>query len=505
MSKFCGGNIMLDKIQGVLDFDKSVVLGQKQTIVKFRMFCKEDHIESVLTAEITPVLNTLKPIDGMVDFFGKVTAKILIKEQNGTVGGMSYTVDLNDEYKDNTIKSDSILTADSNVVEYDFQVDGAEVVVNAVINTQFRIFEKNQVSFLEEANIECRFNNVAYGKLVSNIDEVFSVSSQLEVKDDIARMLSSQSNIAIVSATVKNNIMQVDGKVIVNIAYVPTGEECPKSILMPFDFSQEIAVVGEGVPVLTASSRATKIRLEVFEDQKNSVFTVETLIGLSGVLLAEKEQKVIDDCYSTFYELTTKIGSAESIVPKGLFSISSKISDDIDVVAEDVQFCGLFSQSVTLFSGVAVNDGIETTGMITADIIFKSNDKYVTQKLEYPFNIVLQQSGVDVGDIVELGVALQDGSFEYVNQKISANWNLIFTANVLRNVSFNFIADVETGESLENNFGAIEVSLAFAGDNIWDVAKNLNMSLEELKILNPNLTDPLEYDQKLLVYHGIKN
>ena len=77
--------------------------------------------------------------------FGKVTAKILIKEQNGTVGGMSYTVDLNDEYKDNAIKSDSILTADSNVVEYDFQVDGAEVVVNAVINTQFRIFEKNQV------------------------------------------------------------------------------------------------------------------------------------------------------------------------------------------------------------------------------------------------------------------------------------------------------------------------------------------------------------------------
>ena len=91
--------------------------------------------------------------------------------------------------------------------------------------------------------------------------------------------------------------------------------------------------------------------------------------------------------------------------------------------------------------------------------------------------------------------------------KVLLNLSLLFRWSCSKPHKFRNANNLKckTGESLENNFGAIEVSLAFAGDNIWDVAKNLNMSLEELKILNPNLTDPLEYDQKLLVYHGIKN
>ena len=84
-------------------------------------------------------------------------------------------------------------------------------------------------------------------------------------------------------------------------------------------------------------------------------------------------------------------------------------------------------------------------------------------------------------------------------------WDLFFVANVLRNRSFTFVSDLEEGENLSDNYGAIEISLAFAGDQLWDVAKNLNMSLDELTRLNPNLNDPLEVDQKLLVYHKVES
>lgn len=497
---------MLDKNQGILNFDKSIILGQKQSIVKFRMFCKEDNVESVLATEITPVLNALKPSDGGVEFSGKITAKVLVREQNGTIGGMSYTVDLIDEYKDIAIKSDSIMTADTSIVEYDFQVEGAEVTVNAIIDTQFRIFARDELRFLEEGNLECRFDDIVYGTAVSTVDEVFSVSSQLELKDDIARVLSSQSNVVITSATNRDKIIYIEGRVILSLVYVPTGQENPQNILMPFDFSQEIAVEEDGAPILSVVAKSTKIRLEVFEDQKNSVFTVETIVGVSGVLMVTKEQKVISDCYSTISAISTQMITMESTIPNGMYCISSKIKDEIEIATEESwEFCGLFGSNITLLNTVAKTDGIETSGLINADVIFNTPNGFISQKLEYPFAIILEQKEINLGDIVELSGVLQGVNVNLLGQKINVEWDLFFVANVLRNRSFTFVSDLEEGENLSDNYGAIEISLAFAGDQLWDVAKNLNMSLDELTRLNPNLNDPLEVDQKLLVYHKVES
>ena len=44
--------------QAGLNADKLVSLGQKQTAVKFKAFCKEDNVESVLVQELSPVVNT---------------------------------------------------------------------------------------------------------------------------------------------------------------------------------------------------------------------------------------------------------------------------------------------------------------------------------------------------------------------------------------------------------------------------------------------------------------
>lgn len=497
---------MLDKTQSTLNFDKSIILGQKQTAVKFRMFCKEDNVDSVLATEITPIINTLKTAEGVVDIAGKVTAKILVREQNGIVGGMSYTVDLSDRYDNSAITSNSILTSDCTVVEYDVNVEGAEVTVNAVIGVEIRIFERTQVACLQEGNLECRFETVTHANAIAKVEEVFSASAQLEIKDDIARVLSSQSNVVVSAVNISDKIMTVEGEVILNLVYVPTNEDLPQSVLMPFGFTQEISVAENGVALITAIAKSTKIRLEVFEDQKNSVFTVETLIGVDGVLFEEREQSVIADCFSTTNAISTQNATGESSVPKGLYCVFAEIEDDIQVSTEDDwQFVGVFCQEISILNTQAVTDGIEVTGIIDGDLLFKSGDGFISQKTENPFSITLNVEGVMIGDIVDLRGAIKQCDLRFDAGTIHAQWKVAFVVNLLRNVTVSFVADVEEGENLTDAFGAIEVSLAFAGDSLWEVAKNLNMSIGELKSLNPELTDPIETNQKLVVYHRTQN
>ena len=42
-----------------------------------------------------------------------------------------------------------------------------------------------------------------------------------------------------------------------------------------------------------------------------------------------------------------------------------------------------------------------------------------------------------------------------------------------------------------------------AGETLWQIAKSLRMSKEDIMAANPELVTPLEKDEKLVVYHCI--
>ena len=494
---------MLEKKQGELRFDKSFVLGQKQTAVKFRMFCKEDNVESVLAMDIVPLLNTLNVEEGSVDFSGKITTKLLVKEQNGAIGGMSYTVDVTDKFKHEHLTNDSIVLASMEIVEQETTVEGAEVTVNLVVDTQFRLYQNLTTSFLEGGNLECFYTDVDYGKVKGQIDNVFNVATELEINDDIARVLSSQSNAILRSATITDKIMTVSGQVVVSLVYLPTDSDIHKNVLLPFDFTEEIEVSQNGIAMIELITKSTKIRLEVFEDQKNSVFSVDVSILAKGVIIVNEKQSVVTDCYSTVSDLSMVNTTLDTTLAKGFYAIEEEFSDKIQINTQsDWQYCGLFSPVLSILKTQATQGAITVSGIVSGDLIFKTQQGYLSQKAEYPFETSLTQE-VDIGDIVEVNGGVVAVNSNQIDDFVESQFKVVFNAKVWQNKTLTFVNDVVEGEPLQD-VSAIEVSLAFKGDSIWDVAKSLNMSVTDVKKLNPELTDPLEQDQKLLIYHHLK-
>ena len=491
--------------QAGLNADKLVSLGQKQTAVKFKAFCKEDNVESVLVQELSPVVNTFQAADGKVSYSGKITAKLLVEEQNGGVGGMSYTADFSDEFFAAAITENSAVLPRCDILDFSTEVDGAEVSVNAVIATDFLAVNQVNYPLFDGDGVICKRNKIPVGTVTARVDEVFSAGAELEVKADVARVLSSQSFAVIDSAEVKDKVLTVTGECVLNLSYLTTESQVPQNAYFTYEFTQEIAVEADGMPFVFADVRATKIHMEIEENAQESVFMAESLIVLRGIIVEETEREVVVDCFSPTNATNVAASTAESTVIKHMCALNSAVEEKIvTAIPSNAILSGFFGGNVSVVNAMTVEGGVDVSGVVSGNVIYTVDDTVKSEKIDLPFNTVLTCDAANVGDGVYVNASIRVADVTLDGGEATVKAELVFSVRLTSTRSSAFVSSVDIGEAENADRGAIEVCLAFKGDNLWEVAKSLKMSVEDILQLNPELTDPLDRDQKLLIYHTLQ-
>ena len=65
------------------------------------------------------------------------------------------------------------------------------------------------------------------------------------------------------------------------------------------------------------------------------------------------------------------------------------------------------------------------------------------------------------------------------------------------------VTKIDEIRTLPQNDSAIEIYFAKTGDTIWDIAKELKVTEEQLLNQNPDLVSPLEKDEKVVLYYNL--
>ena len=73
----------------------------------------------------------------------------------------------------------------------------------------------------------------------------------------------------------------------------------------------------------------------------------------------------------------------------------------------------------------------------------------------------------------------------------------------VRDVNYGVILSAEEKPFDKTQLPAIEVCLAHKGETLWELAKGLHMSEEDLLAVNPEIKSPLEKDARIVVYNKI--
>ena len=84
--------------------------------------------------------------------------------------------------------------------------------------------------------------------------------------------------------------------------------------------------------------------------------------------------------------------------------------------------------------------------------------------------------------------------------EIDAEATLKITVQEKRTVTARLVSSAEEGEALQQSDSAVSVYIPRAGDGLWELAKSLKKSPEEVSASNPDIEFPVREGQRVIVY-----
>ena len=145
---------------------------------------------------------------------------------------------------------------------------------------------------------------------------------------------------------------------------------------------------------------------------------------------------------------------------------------------------------------------MEAEGVVTAEVLLRGADGgHKSCSLSLPFVFPLDTSEEIVeADCMVCGLNLRRKK----ESETEAEATLKISLRTYKNCEWEYVDGVEEGEAFEDNSAAISVFIPRAGEDLWQVAKRLSRTPEELQKSNPDLEFPVREGERIFVFRQIK-
>lgn len=209
------------------------------------------------------------------------------------------------------------------------------------------------------------------------------------------------------------------------------------------------------------------------------------------------------------------------------FSCENKLEIGREELAEEYLFdCVRFTERASGTAGVNLNGGAALTfadslqavtlaeaslscvksdgkefaeGAITAVVIVAdAENSHRSLNITLPFSVPLhiEDDGRREVEALPCGVVVRQRQ----EGEIEAEATLKICIKIYKTRKINCVCSIAEGEAVEDNKSAFSVYIASAGEDLWNTAKRLNKSPQEIERYNPDLKFPLRGDERIIVY-----
>ncbi|MGN1062683.1 MAG: hypothetical protein ACI4RO_06085, partial [Candidatus Scatosoma sp.] len=153
----------------------------------------------------------------------------------------------------------------------------------------------------------------------------------------------------------------------------------------------------------------------------------------------------------------------------------------------------------------ADDNAIELEGAATARVILSDKDGVRAAEMTLPFlfnetcdSSLLSGEQTFEAEAVVCGISMRQKK----EGEAEAEATVKITVYFYETVPVSYVAAAEEGEEYGEEKCAMSVFLPRAGDGLWETAKALRKTPEELQRSNPNLVFPLKEKERILIYNG---
>ncbi len=400
------------------------------------------------------------------------------------------------------------LWAECGVADIDSSAVGEMIKIQSVVNLKVMGIYQEKCEILGEQpdNVICKKENIITQSLINIVDGTFDMEESFDTGCTVEKILHSE-----VTAMV-NNVKTMDGKCVVSgnvcgsLCYLSEGIVTSKNFNTPF--SEEIECSGmleDDKSNVIIKSTNCKIVLTGLEG--DNVILMQTTVSLRIDCLRQMEKEIICDAFLADFEIETEEEKCCYEVFDKSYNLFDKIVGSAaigdDMIAVSKVICTSLSRNILV--NTYYDDGrIIVEGVLAANVVYmnvENNPQSILIELPYS----LQFDEIIEGANKKLSAnAIIDNLYAKVKRdkefEVTANISIMVTAQ--DEVCHNAIKDVIVTDIKKCNNFSIVIYNCKSGDDLWEVAKAIGTSIENILSQNSDLDGDLA-GRKIVYYKQI--
>ena len=472
-----------------------------QSIVECR-FPQSTDISEIIA--VSPQLSCVlsEAAAGRANYAGRLVLSIVCADEEGKLCRMQKGAEFSHSADDERLTSSHTLTTRLACDKISVRREGSSFVVAAIVSADICAYIRGERSYVTGA--EGAFLNLRRTSFCSVIN--FSGESEVEDKfdaDSVADILVPSAKAVVQSVVCGTGEAEINGEIYLSL-FAMRGQS-PATLERVIPFRSVVACddcsLGRQA-IAFAEISDLNVAATVNEERGKCEVEFTCTLAFSGNIYDVTEDDAAVDAFSCDNELELAFSDEEyeecgeikvyTQRVSGLAATSGKLGYD----------CRFAAVALPEAECAQASSPSAVEGVVRATLVYEQNGEMRSTVFELPFAERLAGMADD-GQKVRLDCAVSGISVRLrAEGEVEAEAVLKICAVGTRERKIRYISSIVEGREKPVPLGALSVCFPAAGDGLWEAAKKLSQSPDEVAALNPSLSYPLTGKERIIVYRA---
>lgn len=490
-------------------------LGRKQVILdcKFNVDTSKE-IDKILSVHSIPIIINNTCTSGRVNYGGKLDTNLLYTTTSGEKYSLITVSDFSESFESSEIDDTSIAILDCKIVDITTpSIKANEVKVACIIDINISMVSQKQIQCANCENLVTKRHNVDVTNHLCKIIDNFEIAEEIKIKDSLNQIFKMDLNLCTKDTYCGNGFIVVEADAFLCITYEDEQGEL-KFHKSNFPIKQEIECENcttDCTPMIKLSSLCYLSKTVVIQEKDSNLVKYSVPVQVCGNVYISTSIDCVQDAYSIQNITNCKFSECETLeaCTSAFFEDTAKGSIQVSNEQSELKLLSFLNTNCEVTNHFMQDDKMNIEGIISTTILYSSIDEQTQEQkmtpiiAEFGFNstytIQKFQNCTDFQihcSVSDIDIKSNENEFEIIAK---LRFNVCGTAQ--RNIKL--LDNVETINQRPKPDCAMEIFFSEKDQNLWEFAKYIGMTRQDLTLQNPNLQEDISKGEKIIVYHNL--
>lgn len=469
-----------------------------QSMIEIK-FSASDLVEAVAVyPQIS--LNLCEISSGRANYSGRLVATLVYIGEDGKLCRVQKGAEFSHYVDNENLAPSQRADCKLSCAKCQIKRDGSSFVVAVIADAQITVYDGAQRNYL--SSLEGAICRTESGKLYSPV----CFSGEGEVDDDFdcvaEDVLVPSAQALVLDCNVKAGVVEISGEIYLSLLALRDNSPVNLDRIIPFrcEVPCDEALLSQRA-FCRAEVKSVNVNCKVNEDRGKCGVDFNAVLGFSGHFFEEEEISFVSDAFSKDNEVLLTPVTETAFVDTDVKVYSERISGLSATKAKLDYTCAFLAAALPSADFVRTADGIE--GNVTATLIYEQGGEIRSTEVNTPFSVRLSGLGADCREIsvAVCGLSLR----QRAEGECECEAVLKISAADGEKRSLTYVTEAVAGAEKTAVDCAVSVYIPAAGDGLWETAKRLSESPDNIQATNPDLKFPLTGKERILIYRAKTN